>query len=90
MFAPLGLGQIDHHRLDALRRRHGTAQALALRARIVLLAAEGRTNSAIAESLGIDKHTAGDGAPATLAGRADRGSLCATIWCCAIPFNAVA
>jgi transposase len=45
--------------LEALLRRHGTAQALARRARIVLLAADGLTNSTIAEGLGIDKHTAG-------------------------------
>jgi len=45
--------------LEALVRRHGTAQGLALRARIVLLAAEGLTNSAIAEALRIAQHTAG-------------------------------
>ena len=38
--------------LAALVRRHGTSQATALRARIVLLAAEGVTNLAIAEELG--------------------------------------
>ena len=45
--------------LDALLRRHGTSQAVALRARIVLLAAAGLTNTAIADRLGIDQHTAG-------------------------------
>ena len=55
----IDLTETERGELDALRRRHGTAQALALRARIVLLAAAGLSNSAIAEGLGIDKHTAG-------------------------------
>ena len=55
----IDLTETERGELDALLRRHGTAQALALRARIVLLAAAGLTNSAIAEGLGIDKHTAG-------------------------------
>jgi DNA-binding CsgD family transcriptional regulator len=55
----IDLTETERGELEALRRRHGTAQALALRARIVLLAADGRTNSAIAEGLGIAKHTVG-------------------------------
>ena len=43
----------------AARQRVPEGGALSVRARIVLLAAEGWTNGAIAESLGIDKHTAG-------------------------------
>ena len=45
--------------LEALVRRHGTAQASALRARIVLLAADRLTNTGIADRLGVDKHTVG-------------------------------
>jgi transposase len=55
----IDLTETERGELDALLRRHSTAQALALRARIVLLAAAGLTNSAIAEGLGIDQHTAG-------------------------------
>ena len=43
----------------AWARRRKTAQALALRARIVLRAAEGLSNTAIAAELGIAKHTVG-------------------------------
>ena len=53
------LSETERDELDAVLRRHGTTQAVALRARIVLLAAEGLTNTAIADRLGIDKHTAG-------------------------------
>jgi transposase len=49
----------ERDELAAVQRRHGTTQAGALRARIVLLAAEGLTNIAIADRLGIAKHTAG-------------------------------
>lgn len=55
----IDLSATERGELDALLRRHGTTQAVALRARIVLLAAEGLTNTAIADRLGIDKHTAG-------------------------------
>jgi transposase len=49
----------ERDELDGLARRHGTAQALARRARIVLLAAEGLTSTTIAERLAIGKHTVG-------------------------------
>ena len=55
----IDLSATERGELDALLRRHGTTQAVALRARIVLLAAEGLTNTAIADRLGIDRHTAG-------------------------------
>jgi transposase len=55
----IDLTATERGELEALLRRHGTAQALALRARIVLLAVGGLTNSAIATALGIDKHTVG-------------------------------
>jgi len=44
--------------LDALVRRHGTPQQLALRARIVLAAADGLNNSQIARREGVDVATA--------------------------------
>jgi DNA-binding CsgD family transcriptional regulator len=53
----IALTETERGELAALLRRHGTAQALALRARIVLLAADGLANSVIADGLGIDKHT---------------------------------
>jgi transposase len=49
----------ERSELQALVRRQGTAQALAWRARIVLLAAEGRINKAIAAALGVGQHTVG-------------------------------
>ena len=49
----------ERSELQALVRRQGTAQALAWRARIVLLAAEGRINKAIAAALGGGQHTVG-------------------------------
>jgi transposase len=53
------LSETERDELDAVLRRHGTTQAVALRARIVLLAADGLTNSAVADRLGIAKHTVG-------------------------------
>jgi transposase len=44
--------------LEAWTRRRTSAQALALRSRIVLLAAEGLRNTEIAERLGIRRNTA--------------------------------
>ena len=41
------------YELEALVRRHSSAQQIALRARIVLLAAEGLNNSQIARQLGV-------------------------------------
>jgi len=55
----IDLTETERGELEALLRRHGTAQASALRARIVLLAADALTNSAIAAALGIDQHTVG-------------------------------
>jgi transposase len=45
--------------LQRWARRHTSAQALALRSRIVLACAEGGTNTAIAAELGVDKTTVG-------------------------------
>jgi len=49
----------EHGALSALVGRRKTAQAVALRARIVLLAAEGLTNTEVAARLGIDPATVG-------------------------------
>ena len=55
----LELSEAERSELEGWSRRRKTAQALALRARIVLRAAEGRNNTAIADELGIAKHTVG-------------------------------
>jgi transposase len=55
----LDLSEAERAELEAWSRRRKTAQALALRARIVLRAAAGLSNTAIAAELGIAKHTAG-------------------------------
>jgi transposase len=51
--APLVLTDEERQTLQRWARRAKTAQALALRARIVLACAEGATNKAVAEQLGI-------------------------------------
>ena len=55
----LDLSEAERTELGSWARRRKTAQALALRARIVLRAAAGLSNTAIAAELGIAKHTAG-------------------------------
>jgi putative transposase len=50
---PLTLSDTERTDLEALVRRHGTPQQLALRGRIILAAAEGKNNSQIARELGI-------------------------------------
>src|SRR5919205_362105 len=55
----LELSEAERTELESWARRRKTAQALALRARIVLQAAAGLTNTAIAAELGIAKHTVG-------------------------------
>jgi transposase len=55
----LELSEAERAELEAWSRRRKTAQALALRARIVLRAAEGRSNTAIAAELATSKHTVG-------------------------------
>ena len=56
---PIGLSAEEHEVLQNWARRRKTAQGLATRARIVLLAAEGWTNSAIAEHLHVTRLTVG-------------------------------
>jgi transposase len=55
----LELSEAERAELQGWSRRRKTAQALALRARIVLRAAEGLSNTAIADGLGVAKHTVG-------------------------------
>jgi FixJ family two-component response regulator len=53
------LSGAERAELESWSRRRKTAQALALRARMVLQAAAGLTNTSIAAELGIAKHTVG-------------------------------
>jgi transposase len=55
----LRLSAAERAELEGWARRRKTAQALAQRARIVLQAAAGRSNTAIAAELGVAKHTVG-------------------------------
>jgi len=55
----LELSEAEGAELESWARRRRTAQALAPRARIVLRAAAGLSNTAIASELGIAKHTVG-------------------------------
>ena len=57
--ATLTLSEPDRETLTRWTRRPTTAQALAQRARIVLAAADGRANDAIAAELSITPHTVG-------------------------------
>ncbi len=54
---PVVLGDPDREVLQRWARRPSTAQALATRARIVLGAAEGRTNRAVAGDVGVNENT---------------------------------
>ncbi len=55
----LDLSAEERTELESWARRRKTAQGLALRARIVLLASDGRSNTAIAAELSTGKHTVG-------------------------------
>jgi transposase len=55
----LVLSEAERSELEGWARRRRTSQALALRARIVLRAADGLSNTAIAQELGIAKPTVG-------------------------------
>ena len=57
--AALELSEAERAELEGWARRRKTAQALALRARIVLRAAKGLSNTAVADELGVAKHTVG-------------------------------
>jgi transposase len=56
---PLHLSSDEREALHRWMRRPSTAQALSLRARIVLGCAEGKTNTVVAEELGLAKQTVG-------------------------------
>jgi transposase len=55
----LALSEAERAELSSLANRRNTAQALALRARIVLACAEGGQNKVIAARLGVDRQTVG-------------------------------
>ena len=57
--AALELSEAERAELGSLVARRNTAQALALRARIVLACAEGGQNKVIAVRLGLDRQTVG-------------------------------
>lgn len=57
--APLILSDDERAELTSLTMRRKTAQALALRARIVLSCAEGGQNTEVAAKLGLDRQTVG-------------------------------
>lgn len=57
--APLVLSEEEHSELKSLAARRKTAQALALRARIVLACAEGGQNKEIAAEMELDRATVG-------------------------------
>ena len=56
---PLGLDETERAELQSLASRRSTAQALALRARIVLACAEGEKSTAVAARLAVDPDTVG-------------------------------
>src|SRR5260370_34999470 len=56
---PLVLTDAERRTLQGWASRRKTAQSLAQRARIVLMCAEGMTNTAVAAELGITRVTAG-------------------------------
>jgi putative transposase len=51
--APIALADAERHELERLARRHSTPQQLALRAQIVLAAADGANNCQIARQLDV-------------------------------------
>jgi transposase len=57
--APLSITSEERVTLLAWSKRPKTAQALAMRARVILLAAEGGSNTAIARQLSVTVHTVG-------------------------------
>lgn len=57
--APLGLSDEERSELESLASRRKTAQALALRARIVLACADGAQNKDVAARVGLDSTTVG-------------------------------
>src|SRR4051812_50053249 len=58
-FAPLELDEVERAELRSLASRRSTAQALALRARIVLACADGEQSKVVATRLAVDPGTVG-------------------------------
>lgn len=58
-FAPMELDKVERAELTSLASRRSTAQALALRARIVLACAEDEQSKVVASRLGVDPDTVG-------------------------------
>jgi transposase len=58
-FAPLELDEVERAELTSLASRRSTAQALALRARIILACADGEQSKVVADRLAIDPDTVG-------------------------------
>ena len=56
---PLILDDVERETLERWVRRPKTAQALALRARMILACAEGRSNTAVGADLGVSDETVG-------------------------------
>ncbi len=56
LFAPVELTADERAQLESWTRRRTSAQAVALRSRIVLLAADGRRNTEIARELGVHRN----------------------------------
>jgi transposase len=71
LLAPLELTADERSQLESWTRRRTSAQALALRSRIVLLAADGLKNTEIAAELGIHRNVAGKWRARFLAHRLD-------------------
>ena len=55
LHAGIELSEDERGQLESWARRHTSAQALALRSRVVLLAAEGLKNTEIAQRLGVGR-----------------------------------
>jgi transposase len=69
--APLVLDEAEREQLESWSRRRTSAQALALRSRIVLAAATGATNTAVAAQLGVSVQMVGKWRARFLAARLD-------------------
>jgi hypothetical protein len=89
--AELVLSDGERDTLARWARRHKSAQALALRCRIVLACAEGGSNTEVAQRLGVSRMTVGSGGPGlsciasmvcmTSPARADPARSATTTWC---------
>jgi transposase len=67
----LNVSPSEREKLEGWSRRRKTAQALALRARVILLCAAGKSNTHVAEELGVTKQTVGKWRTRFLARRID-------------------